>query len=128
MPRRPCLRIVEFSPPATCFKPAGVPRRKLEEAVLRADEMEAMRLVHIGGLYHADAALRMGISRQTLDRIIRNAHRVVTRALVEGQALRIEVPPKRDARKPRRRIRPGPAVLAGQGDRREIFHPVSAGK
>lgn len=64
----------------------------MEEISLGADELEAMRLAHCEGLYNQDAAKRMGVSRQTFDRIIHRAHQKTARALVNGFALRIEQP------------------------------------
>ncbi len=90
MPRPPCPRTIDHSPPVTFFKPAGIPLRDLEEVILRRDEAEALRLVDVEDLYHAEAAKRMGVSRQTFDRIIRRAHQTTAKALVHGLALRIE--------------------------------------
>jgi len=90
MPRPLCPRNISHSPPATYFKPAGIPLRDLEEIVVAADELESLRLADCEDLYHVEAAKRMGISRQTFDRIIRRARRKVACALVKGLALRIE--------------------------------------
>jgi predicted DNA-binding protein (UPF0251 family) len=90
MPRPTCPRTISHSPPATYFKPAGVPLHSLEEILLAADELEALRLGDCEALYHVDAAKCMGISRQTFDRIIRRARGKVACALVKGQALRFE--------------------------------------
>lgn len=62
---------------------------ELEEVDLELDEVEAMRLADIEGLYQADAALRMGVSRQTFGNIIARAHRKVALAILQGKALRI---------------------------------------
>lgn len=61
----------------------------LEEIELALDEVEAMRLTDIENLYQAEAAVRMGISRQTLGTIIARAHKKVALAIMEGKALRI---------------------------------------
>ena len=90
MPRPTCPRNISHSPPANYFKPAGIPLRDLEEILLAADELESLRLADCEDLYHVDAAKRMGISRQTFDRIVRRARRKVSEALVHGRALRIE--------------------------------------
>jgi predicted DNA-binding protein (UPF0251 family) len=92
MPRPTCPRKISHSPPANYFKPAGIPLRDLDEVLLAADELEALRLADCEGLYHADAAGQMGISRQTFDRIIRRARGKAACALVRGRALRIERP------------------------------------
>jgi predicted DNA-binding protein (UPF0251 family) len=72
------------------FKPAGVPCSSLEEIVLKVDEMEAMRLADLEGMYQEQAAQQMNISRQTFGRVIESARRKVAQALCRGQALRIE--------------------------------------
>lgn len=89
MPRPLCPRRIRHAPPADYFKPAGIPLRELREIALGADEAEALRLADHEDLYHVEAAVRMGVSRQTFDRILRRAHRKVAEALVLGQALRI---------------------------------------
>ena len=90
MPRPPCTRLVSIQPPSALFKPAGVPARELEELILTLDELEALRLADLEGLYQEDAAARMGISRPTLGRVLAQARRKVAEALVLGRALRIE--------------------------------------
>jgi predicted DNA-binding protein (UPF0251 family) len=92
MPRPPCPRTIAHSPPATFFKPAGTPLRELREVALAADELEALRLADCEGLYHVEAAGRMGVSRQTFARILRRGRQKVARALVNGCALRVESP------------------------------------
>lgn len=88
---RPCkFRRVGYEPTEVFFKPRAVPLSELEIVNLKLDELEAMRLVDIESLYHEDAAKRMGISRQTFDRIIQRAHTTVAEALVNGKAIHIE--------------------------------------
>jgi predicted DNA-binding protein (UPF0251 family) len=74
---------------ARYFKPQGIPLRLLDEIELSLDELEAMRLTDVEDLYQADAAARMGVSRQTLGNIVAKAHKKVARALLGGHALRI---------------------------------------
>lgn len=64
--------------------------RTLEEVVLATDELEAMRLLDVRGLYQEQAAEQMGVSRRTFGRIVESARAKVTSALIEGKALRIE--------------------------------------
>jgi uncharacterized protein len=90
MPRPLCPRHITHCPPSNFFKPAGIPLRELQEIVLAADEMEAVRLADVEDLYHTEAAKRMKVSRQTFDRIVRRARQKIAEALVNGQALRIE--------------------------------------
>jgi hypothetical protein len=54
------------------------------------DELEAIRLADLEGMYQEDAAKKMNISRQTFGRIIESAHRKIADALTNGKALLIE--------------------------------------
>jgi hypothetical protein len=56
---------------------------------LRLDELEALRLADLEGLYHQQAAERMGVSRATFGRILGSARRKVARALVEEAVLAV---------------------------------------
>lgn len=76
-------------PAASYFKPVGIPMCELDEIVLGMDELEAMRLTDLGGLYQADAAEQMGVSRQTIGNILNSAHHKLADALLNGKALRI---------------------------------------
>ena len=90
MSRPKCCRRVAGLPRCKVFKPAGIPACSLEEVVLAVDELEAVRLADLQGLYQEQAAQEMNISRQTFGRIIESAHRKVAETLVGGKALRIE--------------------------------------
>ena len=90
MPRPCCLRHIDVRPGVVCFKPTGVPGHLLEEVVLTLDELEALRLADLDGLYQEEAAARMKISRPTFARIVEAARRKVADALIHGKALRFE--------------------------------------
>ncbi len=90
MPRPCCLRYVGQTPCARYFKPAGFPIRMLEEVVLGLDELEALRLADLNGLYQEQAAEQMKISRPTFSRIVEEARRKVADVLIHGKALRLE--------------------------------------
>jgi uncharacterized protein len=90
MPRPKCCRRVGALPVCPIYKPAGVPVSNLREVSLEVDEFEALRLADYEGLYQEQAAVRMGVSRQTFGRIVEAARKKVAQALVEGCALRIE--------------------------------------
>jgi predicted DNA-binding protein (UPF0251 family) len=62
----------------------------LEEVTLTVDEFEAIRLTNLEGLYQADAAEKMSVSRQTFGRILESAHKKIADALVHGKALFIK--------------------------------------
>jgi predicted DNA-binding protein (UPF0251 family) len=89
MPRRKHRRNIGFSASVTYFKPAGMPRHQLEEVVLEEDEIEAVRLANLEGLYHEDAAREMGISRQTFGRIIASANKKIAEGLIHGKSILI---------------------------------------
>ena len=55
--------------------------------LLTPDELEAIRLCDAEGLYHEEAAERMGVSRQTLGRILSAARQKVALALTEGRPI-----------------------------------------
>ncbi|MFT3848163.1 MAG: DUF134 domain-containing protein [Propionivibrio sp.] len=93
-------RCINCVPAASYYKPVGIPLRELDEIVLAMDELEAMRLTDLEGLYQADAAERMGISRQTIGNILNNVHRKVADALLNGKALRIQPPESAPAKAP----------------------------
>jgi predicted DNA-binding protein (UPF0251 family) len=61
-----------------------------ELIVLEPDEVEALRLADLEGLYQEQAASSMGVSRQTFGRILERAHKKVADAVVHGKALKIE--------------------------------------
>jgi predicted DNA-binding protein (UPF0251 family) len=77
-------------PRPAIYKPVGVPLKSLDCTVLLHEELEALRLADVEGRYQQDAAEQMGISRSTFQRIITEARRKVTLALVDGTALQIE--------------------------------------
>ncbi len=90
MARPRLCRRVGGVPGSNYFKPRGIPLSSLEEVVLTVDELEAIRLADLGGLYQEQAAEKMNVSRPTFGRIIASAHKKVAEALVAGKALKIE--------------------------------------
>jgi hypothetical protein len=59
---------------------------QLSEVVPGIDELEALRLAELGGLYREEAARSMEVSRQTFGRIVSTARRKVAEALAGGQS------------------------------------------
>ena len=90
MPRPRRCRWVGSEPNTRYFKPRGVPLTHLEETVLTVDEMEAVRLADLEGLYQERAAKRMNVSRQTFGRIVSSARRKMADAIIHAKAIRIE--------------------------------------
>jgi predicted DNA-binding protein (UPF0251 family) len=74
---------------AAYFKPRGIPLTDLAEVVLKFDELETVRLADLEGLYHEEAAARMGISRATFGNTLHRAHKKIADALLGQKALKI---------------------------------------
>ncbi len=83
-------RMIELPPVQRSFKPIGVPARNLEEINLTIDEFEAIRLADYEELEHAEAAVKMDISRPTFTRVIQKAHKKVSSFLLEKKKLHID--------------------------------------
>lgn len=90
MPRPKKFRTICFEPNVVYFKPAGVPKNLLDEIVIEKDELEAIRLADLEGLYQEEAAKLMGISRQTFGNILTSAHRKIADFVVNGKILKVE--------------------------------------
>ncbi len=82
-------RRVRFDPEVTYFKPRGLPLRSLEAVELTKEEVETLRLKNIEGLTQIEAAKKMDTSQSTFQRILASAYEKVSRALVEGKAIKI---------------------------------------
>ncbi len=83
------IKLVNFKPEVTYFKPRAVPLAKLKEVELTIDELEASRLSNIEKLSQADAAGKMHIHQSTFQRTLSRAREKVTDALVNGKAITI---------------------------------------
>lgn len=90
MPRPLKCRRVGREPRVRFFKPRGIPLSELQEVGLTVDELEAIRLADLEGLYQEQAAKKMKISRQTFGNTLASSHRKVAEAIVLGKAVRIE--------------------------------------
>jgi len=90
MPRHKKCRYVDCDPRVFYFKPRGIPIFQLEEIILSADEVEALRLSDYEDLYHEEAAAKMGISRTTLGRILNATRHKIADAIINGKAIKIE--------------------------------------
>ena len=90
MPRPIKIRHISCNVETNYFKPRGIPVRELDEVILTEDELEAIRLADLDGLYQQAAAGKMNVSRQTFGNIIRSAHKKIADALLNSKALRIE--------------------------------------
>ena len=63
---------------------------ELETVRLELSELETMRLCDSEGLSQHDAGIRMGVSRGTVQRLLKRGRAKVVQALVESKALIIE--------------------------------------
>ena len=89
MARPPKRKVVTEKPAVDYFKPRGIPMMQLEENALTMEEMESLRLADGLGYYQEDAAASMGVSRQTFQRLLKQARSKVVDALVNGKALHV---------------------------------------
>ncbi|MBD3250429.1 MAG: DUF134 domain-containing protein [Candidatus Pacebacteria bacterium] len=90
MPRPKIKRRLSFSPRVRYFKPRGVPLRFLSEVEVAPDELEALKLHDVDGLSQTRAAQKMKISQPTFNRILNRAYHKVAKALIKGQAIRLQ--------------------------------------
>ena len=90
MPRPKVPRFIRFRPNVYYFKPRGIPLRMLEETVLLADELEALKLYEVDGLEQTAAAKKMKISQPTFARLLGSANKKIAQAIIKGKAIRIE--------------------------------------
>lgn len=99
MPRPKIPRKICGQPFDTCFKPNGLPMHKLDQITLGSDEFEAIRLVDLKGLLQQEAAIEMGVSRQTLANILKQARSKVATCLCQGKALVMTTEPEAKEKK-----------------------------
>jgi predicted DNA-binding protein (UPF0251 family) len=88
---RPCKRrICRSFEGDRVFKPRSTPMLELERIRLELSELEAMRLCDLEGCDQTMAGERMGVSRGTIQRLLRSGRTKVLTALLESSALLIE--------------------------------------
>ena len=83
------IKLVEFEPEVTYFKPRAVPLSRLEEVEVSFDELETLRLSNIEKLSQVDSASKMDVHQSTFQRTLARAMGKVTDALVNGKAIKI---------------------------------------
>ncbi|HXV74770.1 MAG TPA: DUF134 domain-containing protein [Candidatus Polarisedimenticolaceae bacterium] len=72
------------------FKPRSAPMGRLETVRLELSELEAMRLCDLEGLNQTRSGERMGISRGTVQRLLKSGRLKVVKTLLDSHALVIE--------------------------------------
>jgi len=87
-------RYIGFVPPARFFVPmpqiqSWPLQMQTPPITLTPDECEVVRLVDLEGLSQEEAGKRMGISRGTVWRILKNARLKIAQAIIEGRPIMI---------------------------------------
>lgn len=88
MPREKNIRKLNFKPITKIFGSKDIINQNI--ITLLHEEIEAIYLMDQLGLYQEDAASKMGVSRPTFSRIIKNARVKIANALISGAQLHIE--------------------------------------
>lgn len=63
--------------------------RDLKCVILTMEEIQALRLKDMDNLDQISCAKKMNTSQSTFQRILRSAHRKVSRAVLEGKAIKV---------------------------------------
>lgn len=90
MPRPKKRRRLQANPSSNYFKPAGIPKKGLQEVVLTSEEFEAIKLIDLDKLPQSEAATKMQISQPTLSRILQSARNKIADSIINGKALKIK--------------------------------------
>jgi predicted DNA-binding protein (UPF0251 family) len=85
--KRRCCRAYEGD---RVFKPRSIPMLNLDTVRLELGELEAMRLCDLDGLDQHEAGRRMGVSRGTVQRLLKSGRAKVLETIVGTKALIIE--------------------------------------
>ena len=93
MPRPPKTRHCRRFRGDHVFKPRKLPLSELKTIRLELSELEAMRLCDSEGYDQEEAGARMGVSRGTIQRLLKSGRSKTITALVESAALLIEKGP-----------------------------------
>ena len=88
MPREKSIRKLNFKPIVNSFIPENNP--PIGVSSLLHEEIEAIYLMDVLGLYQEDAAKSMEVSRPTFTRILKSARQKVANALVSGFKIEIQ--------------------------------------
>ena len=87
---RPMLpRRVRQMPAVDYFKPRGIPLNQLSVNILTLEEAEAIRLKDLDKKEQEDCAKKMGVSRRTFARVLKDARQKIADAMFNGKAIEI---------------------------------------
>jgi predicted DNA-binding protein (UPF0251 family) len=87
MPRPRKRRFCQAYDGDPVFKPRSIPMTELDTEELRLSELEAMRLCDLEGFDQMEAGEQMGVSRGTVQRLLKTGRAKVVRTLITNQAL-----------------------------------------
>ena len=87
MGRPRCDYKIGFCPGFNTYKPEGSSCCEFVE--ITPEEIESLRLKNIKNFDQTAAAAKMGVSQSTFQRILSQAYKKVSLALIEGRELRI---------------------------------------
>ncbi len=71
------------------YKPCR-PDENSQPVIIFRDELETMRLCDLDGLSQEEAGYKMGVSRGTVQRLLKSARRKIIKAILEQRALCIK--------------------------------------
>jgi uncharacterized protein len=73
------------------YKPQGIPLSELNVTEINADEFEVLRLCDLEGMDQSEAGQKIGVSRGTVQRLIKSGRRKLIRAFAENDAITIQL-------------------------------------
>lgn len=88
MPRPKRPRCISARPRIQGFHPRGT--EETGEIILSLEEFEAVRLIDLEGLDQSGVAEIMGVSRQTVGRILKTARFKIAESLVKAKRLTVQ--------------------------------------
>jgi uncharacterized protein len=89
MVRPRIFRKISKEPEIRCFKPENENNDSLEPIKITLDEFEAIRLRDYHNIQQIRSAEIMGISQPTFHRILASARKKISKALIEGNTIKI---------------------------------------
>ena len=89
MPRPPTRKRCLAYDGDRVFKPRSIPMYALDKIRLDLSELEAMRLCDLEGHDQEAAGLRMGVSRGTIQRLLKSGRSKLLKVLLNNRALLI---------------------------------------
>ncbi len=89
MPRHKKRRCCRYLGGKKVFKPIAIPAVELETVEVELDEFEAIRLCDLDGRNQIEAGGTMGISRGTVQRLLRSGRAKIADALLHNKMIMI---------------------------------------